>query len=129
VRLYSIVTSSSTTHAFATTENMSSATIDPATGLQKYSCALCKERKIKCDRTEPCVACTKAGVACIFRAPEPPRRRKRRDSDADERKTEAEKRKIRKYEDMLRKAGVEVPSDEPGSGAVARSKLLIVQLP
>jgi len=105
---------------------MSSSTIDPATGLQKYSCALCKERKIKCDRTEPCVACTKAGVACIFRAPDPPRRRKRRDSDADERKSEAEKRKIRKYEDMLRKAGVDVPGDERGSGGVVRSKLVFV---
>jgi len=107
---------------------MSSATIDPATGLQKYSCALCKERKIKCDRTEPCVACTKAGVTCIFRAPDPPKRRKRRDSDVDERKTEAEKRKIRKYEDMLRKAGVDVPGDEQGSGVVIKSTLLILRL-
>lgn len=85
---------------------------DPSTGLQKYSCVLCKERKIKCDRIHPCNACSKAGVACIFRAPEPPRRRKRRDSDADERKGEAEKRKVKKYEEMLRKAGVDIAEED-----------------
>lgn len=77
----------------------------PTTGLQKYSCVLCKERKIKCDRREPCSACAKAGVKCVFRAPEPPKRRKRRDSDVDEKKGE---KKVKKYEEMLRRAGIDV---------------------
>lgn len=46
-------------------------------GPQKYSCVLCKERKIKCDRHDPCAACVKAHVPCVFKKPEPPKRRKR----------------------------------------------------
>ncbi|PYH47846.1 Zn(II)2Cys6 transcription factor [Aspergillus saccharolyticus JOP 1030-1] len=46
------------------------------------SCVVCNRRKVKCDRQNPCSACTKNGVECIYRAHLPPRRRKRQRSDA-----------------------------------------------
>lgn len=42
-----------------------------------YSCVVCHNRKVKCDRKEPCSNCSKANVECIYRPPPPPRRRKR----------------------------------------------------
>ena len=47
------------------------------------SCVLCQQRKVKCDRKDPCAACSKARVECIFRAPAPPRRRKRKPPESD----------------------------------------------
>jgi hypothetical protein len=42
-----------------------------------YSCGLCKKRKIRCDRANPCSACVRAGAECIPRSRAPyPRRRK-----------------------------------------------------
>ncbi|OGE54586.1 hypothetical protein PENARI_c006G10685 [Penicillium arizonense] len=41
------------------------------------SCVVCHNRKVKCDRQDPCSNCSKADVECIYRAPPPPRRRKR----------------------------------------------------
>ncbi|KAJ6027050.1 uncharacterized protein N7446_004349 [Penicillium canescens] len=41
------------------------------------SCVVCHNRKVKCDRQDPCSNCAKADVECIYRAPPPPRRRKR----------------------------------------------------
>ncbi|PYH88339.1 fungal-specific transcription factor domain protein [Aspergillus ellipticus CBS 707.79] len=45
------------------------------------SCVVCQRRKVKCDRQDPCSACTRNGAECIYRAHLPPRRRKRRRSD------------------------------------------------
>ncbi|RAL12218.1 transcription factor domain protein [Aspergillus homomorphus CBS 101889] len=45
------------------------------------SCVVCNRRKVKCDRQDPCSACTRNGVECIYRAHFPPRRRKRQRSD------------------------------------------------
>lgn len=42
-----------------------------------YSCVVCHNRKVKCDRKEPCSNCIKASVECLYRPPPPPRRRKR----------------------------------------------------
>lgn len=47
------------------------------------SCVLCQQRKVKCDRKEPCAACSRAHVECTFRAPAPPRRRKRKPPESD----------------------------------------------
>ncbi|KAJ5120045.1 hypothetical protein N7448_010714 [Penicillium atrosanguineum] len=42
-----------------------------------YSCVVCHNRKVKCDRNEPCSNCAKSKAECIYRPPPPPRRRKR----------------------------------------------------
>ncbi|MCJ1390838.1 hypothetical protein MMC18_003699 [Xylographa bjoerkii] len=52
------------------------------TAPKAYSCILCSQRKVKCDKIDPCSNCRKKGVACVFRAPAPPRRRKRRSPEA-----------------------------------------------
>ena len=49
-----------------------------------FSCVVCHNRKVKCDRNEPCRNCAKAQIDCIYRVPPPPRRRKReRDATAN----------------------------------------------
>ncbi|RAQ53768.1 hypothetical protein AFGD_006808 [Aspergillus flavus] len=45
-------------------------------GLMKYACTVCKRRKVKCDRREPCSTCVKDHAPCQYRDPVPPRRRK-----------------------------------------------------
>ncbi|KJK66797.1 specific transcription factor domain protein [Aspergillus parasiticus SU-1] len=45
-------------------------------GLKKYACTVCKRRKIRCDRREPCSTCVKDHAPCQYRDPVPPRRRK-----------------------------------------------------
>ena len=39
------------------------------------ACIFCQQRKVKCDRQRPCASCTKARVACTYRARQAPRRR------------------------------------------------------
>lgn len=50
-----------------------------ATGPQLRTCALCRQRKVKCDRNQPCSNCVRAGCECIYptgrgRAPKRSRR-------------------------------------------------------
>ncbi|KAI9789147.1 MAG: hypothetical protein M1833_002764 [Piccolia ochrophora] len=33
------------------------------------SCNLCRRRKVKCDRADPCSHCTRIGAVCVFSAP------------------------------------------------------------
>ncbi|KID83504.1 fungal specific transcription factor domain-containing protein [Metarhizium guizhouense ARSEF 977] len=35
-------------------------------GLQPYSCLSCRRRRKKCDRTDPCANCRRAGTECVF---------------------------------------------------------------
>lgn len=74
----------------------------------KFSCQVCHKRKVKCDRKQPCSQCQKGGVDCIYLAPVPPRRRKRvADKDLLAR--------LRRYEDQLKRAGIPVDDETPGS--------------
>ncbi len=60
--------------------------LSPSTGPtteQPHSCVICQRRKVKCERKLPCSNCVKHGAFCEFRAPVPPRRRKRQSSDPD----------------------------------------------
>ena len=61
----------------------------PASGLtnhaqsRKHPCVLCQQRKVKCDRSIPCANCNKARVDCISTTSIPPRKRKKRFSEAE----------------------------------------------
>lgn len=44
---------------------------------QEYSCILCKQRKVRCDRGNPCSGCVRAGVDCVPGVRQPYKRRKR----------------------------------------------------
>ncbi|MCJ1337752.1 hypothetical protein MMC09_003035 [Bachmanniomyces sp. S44760] len=68
---------------------------------KQISCTLCQQRKVKCDKQEPCANCTKARVHCVYRAPAPPRRRKKR--------TEADLiARLKQMEDQLRTYGAKI---------------------
>ncbi|KAL6875995.1 hypothetical protein HDV57DRAFT_164141 [Trichoderma longibrachiatum] len=47
------------------------------------SCVACARRKVKCDRLKPCSSCGKSGAACIYRAPVPLQRHRRRLTQGD----------------------------------------------
>ncbi|KAG5919484.1 hypothetical protein E4U42_006501 [Claviceps africana] len=38
---------------------------DRATPIPQLSCALCRDRKLKCDKLDPCTNCTSSGVTCM----------------------------------------------------------------
>lgn len=67
-----------------------------------FSCVLCAQRKVKCDKKPVgCNNCTKARVPCIYKAPPPPRRRRKGIRDVDT------TTKLRVYEDALRNVGID----------------------
>lgn len=60
------------------TSSTSSTTNSRAPSQQhEYSCTLCKQRKVRCDRGNPCSGCVRAGVDCVPGARQPYKRRKR----------------------------------------------------
>lgn len=64
------------------------------------SCDLCRRRKVKCDRGNPCSSCRRAGVACVFSIPpRVPRARKvgRRKPDGEILKRIAKLENLVKY--------------------------------
>ena len=70
--------------------------------LRPYACQLCQRRKVRCDRREPCAACTKSRADCVFKPPAPTRRRPRKSPEA------ILLTKLRRYEDILKKNGVRI---------------------
>jgi len=84
--------------------------------LRERSCVLCKQRKVKCDRKDPCFNCSKAHVECTFRAPAPPRRRKKKDAEVNL------VARLKQYEELLKDHGanVDVP-DRGGADDCSRS--------
>ena len=88
----------------------------------EYSCVVCTQRKVRCDKAKPCQNCEKAGIECEVAPPPPPRRRKRK---LDERELIE---RLAKYEKLMdrngveyRSAGNELESSEDGVNAGASS--------
>ncbi|PGH26399.1 hypothetical protein AJ80_01897 [Polytolypa hystricis UAMH7299] len=71
------------------------------------ACVLCQQRKVRCDRKNPCSNCIKAKVDCVT-LPVAPRRRRRRPPEKDLLD------RLKKYEDLLKQHGVQF---EPMSGS------------
>jgi Fungal Zn(2)-Cys(6) binuclear cluster domain len=69
---------------------------------RKHPCVLCQQRKVKCDRSDPCANCVKARVECVSPTTLPPRRRKKRFPEAEL------LARLRKYEDHLRRYGADI---------------------
>lgn len=67
-----------------------------------HPCVLCQQRKVKCDRNEPCSNCIKANVECIPAPVLQPRKRKRRFPEAELLE------RLRRYEHHLRSLGADV---------------------
>lgn len=70
-----------------------------------HSCALCQQRKVKCDRQRPCSNCTKARVECTT-APAQPRRRRKKLTETDL------TARLQKYERLLKGHGVKIDEDD-----------------
>ncbi|KAH3953630.1 hypothetical protein HBI56_025600 [Parastagonospora nodorum] len=69
---------------------------------KSFSCVLCAQRKVKCDRIPGgCANCTKVRVPCVYKAPPPARRRKKGEREVDN------TARLRIYEDTLRQLGVD----------------------
>lgn len=79
----SLLLSSSSSHHLHHPSSSSSTTTTAATTArvpgqqQEYSCILCKQRKVRCDRGNPCSGCVRAGVDCVPGVRQPYKRRKR----------------------------------------------------
>ena len=71
-------------------------------GLKPFSCLTCRQRKIKCDRNNPCSNCTRGGRPCSFVVPmrgKPSRRKPVR---------EGLHARLRRYEEMLKAYGADI---------------------
>jgi hypothetical protein len=81
----------------------------PDIDLKSYSCLTCRQRKIKCDRHNPCSNCVKAARQCSFI---PPVRGKRKRTKAPKEGLHA---KLRRYEELLKSYGAKIePSEYDG---------------
>lgn len=71
-------------------------------GPKLFSCATCKQRKVKCNRSYPCSNCLKAGTTCKFVPPAPSQRRKRKAA------REGLHARLGRYERILQSYGVKI---------------------
>jgi len=63
---------------------------------QKHSCRTCARRKVRCSKTVPCSYCAKVQIDCVYLAPAPSQRHRKRPPDEDL------LHKISEYEALLR---------------------------
>ena len=82
---------------------MDTSTVSPGVSQLKptFACVRCSERKVKCNKQNPCTACVRHNVQCTFRAPKPPQRRRKlsRNELLDER--------LKRYEVLLQEKGID----------------------
>ncbi|KAG7001413.1 transcription factor vrtR1 [Physcia stellaris] len=106
------------------TESESASTPDTSAAgthnLKSHACVLCQRRKVKCDKREPCANCTKARTDCVFRAPTTQRRRPRKSPEA------ILLARCRRYEELLRGAGVKIESSAAGPDVAQRVENLTI---
>ncbi|KAL5085903.1 hypothetical protein Trisim1_009816 [Trichoderma cf. simile WF8] len=55
----------------------------PLQSQSSHSCVACARRKIKCDRLKPCSSCSRSKAACVYRAPVPSQRHRKRLTQRD----------------------------------------------
>lgn len=99
---------------------------EPGSGaeLKDHSCLICRQRKVKCDRRNPCSNCVKGAQQCAFMAPTRGKRKKTKPP------REGLHAKVRRYEELLKSYGVKIePCDSDSdleSEAVSQSGLPMV---
>jgi hypothetical protein len=49
----------------------------------QHSCVPCARRKVKCDKLSPCSSCSRTQAACVYRAPAPSQRHRKRLTQSD----------------------------------------------
>jgi hypothetical protein len=78
----------------------------PDADLKSYSCLICRQRKVKCDRHNPCSNCIKAARQCSFI---PPARGRRKRTKPPKEGLHA---KLRRYEELLKSYGAKIEPSE-----------------
>lgn len=68
--------------------------------LKPFSCLVCRQRKVRCDRTSPCANCTRAEIACEYVAPVRGKRKRTKPP------REGLHAKVRRYEELLKLRGI-----------------------
>ncbi|KAF2221559.1 putative C6 transcription factor [Elsinoe ampelina] len=90
--------------------------MESARPAQSFSCVPCQQRKVKCDRGDPCSNCIKRSIECQ-QAPTGPRRRRRRFGEG------ALIARLRHYEALLRRNGIKFesmhPENDPPDGVLS----------
>lgn len=84
----------------------------PSSSRPAFSCIRCADRKVKCDRQDPCNACIKHNVQCTYRQFQPPRKKQKRS------KQDVLSDRIKQYEVLLQEHGINpigpAPNNESG---------------
>lgn len=82
--------------------------LKPGEDLKRFSCLTCRQRKVKCDRVNPCSQCMKAVTQCSFIAPVRGKRK------STKKPKEGLHSKLKRYEEMLKGYGakIELSDDE-----------------
>jgi Fungal Zn(2)-Cys(6) binuclear cluster domain len=73
---------------------------------KSYSCLICRRRKVKCDRRNPCSNCVKAAQQCSFLAPLRGRRKRTKPPK------EGLHAKLKRYEELLKSYGAKIEPSE-----------------
>ena len=76
-----------------------------------YACTTCVQRKVKCDKRQPCLSCFRSSLPCKYRSMPPSQHRKRKARAVDERYNQPANQvlllnKLRAHEAALRSAGI-----------------------
>lgn len=66
----------------------------------KFACVSCFERKVKCDKRNPCTACIRHRVQCVFRPTKPTRKKRRTAEQA------LLNERLKRYEALLQDKGI-----------------------
>lgn len=92
------------------------------------SCTRCRERKIKCDRVDPCDPCLRSGTECVFPTRRVRASRARHDGGTSR---DAELlRRIRRLEDMLAQKSHKLPIEPTGEASgISQSPTLLQPVP
>jgi hypothetical protein len=85
---------------------------------QLHSCAVCRQRKVKCDKLQRCSNCVKAGIECVYALPARTSRRTNGKPSED-----ALLHRLRRYEEIFKKHGLEFEDRDQAEGDGKISKL------
>lgn len=91
--------------------SLTSTRTPPAT----FACVRCSQRKVRCNKQDPCSACTRHNVQCIYRAPKPSRRRRAVANDS------SVVARLKHYEALLREKGIDPQEGITSSDPVNQS--------
>ena len=94
--MFSVVSALSNSPSVATEQN----------DLKLFSCTNCRQRKVRCNRSDPCSRCMKSGVPCTFVPPAPSRRPRRKPV------REGLHARLRRYEQILQSYGAKIDASD-----------------